>query len=340
MASNYTDYIVFIHGVNTRQNSTDPDYAKKLITLLENEVKHNSPELNIKSIPLYWGDVNKDAEKELLGKLNQSPTWQNMWFKNMREQQIMQFAGDAALYISRQKGSRIVDKLKEQAVEGLGNRPSEARLHLVTHSWGTVILFDILFASRWEDPNIPAYESVQGIRRQIYGMSPQPEQGIRLASIHTMGSPISLFSLLDVTQGEDQAQGKSESKYPNSSSHDITPKLEKFLEELGKSNRGMKLPWNNFMHPGDPIAYPLESVIYSLVDGKRKYLNIQDVLIPTSGFSNFLFQQVSQSPLPLLLNGGNAHGSYWESQTVAQKIAETIKQQSLISSEQKQLITA
>ncbi len=330
MASNYTDYILFIHGVNTRQNSTNPDYANKLIGLLKNEFKNHSPELQIKPISLYWGDVNKDAENSLLGKLNQSPTWQNMWFRKMREQQIMQFAGDAALYISRQIGSRIVEKLKDDAVQGLKNRPSEARLHLVTHSWGTVILFDILFASRWEDLSIPAYESVQSIRRQIYGISPEPEQGICLASIHTMGSPVSLFSLLDVTKGEDQAQGKSESKYPNSSSHDITPELEKFLASLGKSNGGMKLPWNNFMHPGDPIAYPLEIVISSLVDGEKRTLNIQDILIPTSGFSDFLSQQFSQSPLPLLLNGGNAHGSYWESQTVAQKIAETIKQQSLI----------
>lgn len=338
MASNYTDYILFIHGVNIRQNIKSPNYADKLITLLKNEFKKDSPKLNIKFIPLYWGDVSQNAQQDLLEKLRKSSKWENMWFKNMREKEIIQFAGDAALYISRRIGSCIVEKLKDGAVQELKNCPRKARLHLVTHSWGTFILFDILFASRWEDPNIPAYESVKSIRRQIYGISPQPEQGIRLASIHTMGSPVSLFSLLDVIQGQEQTQGKSELKYINSSSHDITPELQNLLAALGKSNHGMELPWNNFMHPGDPIAYPLESVIYSLVDGEHKYLNIQDVLIPTSGFSDFLFKLFSQSPLALLLNGGNAHGSYWESQTVAQKITETIKQQYLIDFEQKELI--
>jgi len=52
----------------------------------------------------------------------------------------------------------VINTLKTQALEGLKNAQPNDRLHLVTHSWGTVILFDLLFASRWDDEKVPGHD--------------------------------------------------------------------------------------------------------------------------------------------------------------------------------------
>jgi hypothetical protein len=176
---------------------------------------------------------------------------------------------------------------------------------LVTHSWGTVILLDILFADRWEDEKIPGHQDVMTIRNALFGLGANPNQGIPLASIHTMGSPIALFSLISF----------------NGSSHDFQPQFNQLLANLYHL-RGRELPWLNFIHPSDPVAWPLERVMSGLVDGDAKYLDFKDQL--THQWFDFLMQPFSQTILALL-NGGQAHGSYWRSKEVAQSIAQTIK---------------
>ena len=234
-------------------------------------------------------------------------------FRDFRENHLLQFVGDAALYLSRHVGSQVVAQLKAQGEKILGTAQSPKhkpgdRLHVVTHSWGTVILFDILFADRWEDKNVPGHQNVMDIRQLLFGLPPSPQTGIRLASIHTMGSPIALFSLLSV----------------NGSSHDFKPRLNQLLENL-HNLRGGKLPWLNFIHSGDPVAWPLERIMFDLVDGDAKYLDFKDVITHKTDLSDFLFEPVSQTILALL-NGGNAHGSYWKSKEVAQSITQTIKE--------------
>jgi hypothetical protein len=322
-----TDYVLFIHGVNTRSEREKPDYADELFELIRQNVDKS---YELQKIPLYWGDVNKEGEEKLLCKLqSQDSCWQQLWFKQFRQTTLLQFAGDGASYISRTVGSKVVEKLNQDMLKhGLDKADSEDRLHLVTHSWGTVILFDVLFAERWNDPNIQAYQCVQEIRSRLYGVEPNPPQGIRLSSIHTMGSPIALFSLLDVVKGEKQAAGVpelTELQARQRATHDITPKLEALLKNLCKKLNGNKLPWRNYIHPGDPVAWPLNPLIYSLVDGLSQCVNVEDVVTQLKGFDylNLLF---SQTPLALLLNGGRAHGSYFTSTKVAQKIVESIKE--------------
>jgi len=303
-----TDYILFVHGVNTREVRETPEYANKLFALIKQSADSS---LNLKPVSLYWGDVNKDKEEELKSNLKDSQAWDKLWFKDFRTKQLLQFSGDATLYISRHIGSLVVKALKNGALQGLkGYNPFEDRLHLVTHSWGTVILFDILFADRWEDPNIPGYQDAQDIRRSLFGLPPEAEKGIRLASIHTMGSPIAFFSLLSVNQ----------------SSHDFQPRFNELLKQLYK-NQGKGLPWLNFIHPGDPVAWPLENLLSNLIDGDAKYLDFQDIITQNGDLSDFITLPISQSMLALL-HGGDAHGSYWESKQVAQAIARVIMQES------------
>lgn len=236
-----TDYILFIHGVNTREAREQPEYADPLFNRIQDNLVNSGERIN--KVAFYWGNLQNlsDAESKLLKFFRDSPFWQQMWFREFREKQILQFAGDAALYISRHVGAQLVKKLKADALTEIENPKKDDRLHLVTHSWGTVIIFDILFAGRWDDPNAPKHDQVMAIRDAIFGIEgndPNPHQGIQLASIHTMGSPVAIFSLTDVT----------------ASGHNITPKLQQLLDSLQQERQGKKLPWRNYIHPGDPIG--------------------------------------------------------------------------------------
>jgi hypothetical protein len=313
------DYVLFLHGVNVRESPKNEEkqiytYADDLFKLIVEVVQQKSLERNCIKVPLYWGNVNREALKELLSALQGSSKWNQVWFQDFRKRQLLQFVGDAGLYISRLIGFMAANQLKEQIFKGLGDyKLGEDRLHLVTHSWGTVILFDILFASRWDDPTIDGYQSVKFIRDQLYGMGEHPKQGIRLASIQTMGSPIALFSLITIS-------GKDKN---GNSTHDISPGLEDLLRNLGQGHN--KLPWLNFIHPGDPIAWPLEKVINKLIIGSESYVQVEDILTRGSGFLEFITQSppIRQTFLALA-NGGSAHGSYWQNQDVAKRIARNI----------------
>jgi len=310
-----TDYILFIHGVNTRDEKEDPKYADMLIEGIKSQYQ------DFVDIPLYWGDVNEAAQKQLLDRLQASPLWDRMWFKTFREKQLLQFIGDAALYISPHVGSKVVERLRTNAVEVLQNASSDDSLHLVTHSWGTVIVFDILFATRWDDPEVPGHQEVMDIRNCIFGLSGEEDtsnQGIKLASINTMGSPIAIFSLTSVN-GDPNQPGS------DGRGNDITLNLQKLLNNLYEARNGEKLPWRNFIHPGDPIAFPLEELMKDLVDNKEKYIDFEDIITQESNIFNFMMQPIRQTSLALL-RGGEAHGSYWQSEKVLQEIVSILKQ--------------
>lgn len=309
-----TDYILFIHGVSHRKRGERPTYADQLFKFIEDNVE---PPLSVEKIALYWGDVNLEAERNLLKNFQASKAWEQLWFRKFRENHLLQFIGDAALYLSRHVGSQVVARLKTDAQKILGTAESPKykpgdRLHLVAQSWGTVILFDILFADRWNE-NSPGYKNVMAIRKSLFGLPPTTETGIRLASIHTLGSPIALFSLINV----------------NGSSHDFKPSLNQLLANL-HSVRGEKLPWLNCIHPGDPVAWPLERVMFELVEREATYLDFQDVITRKDDWSDFLFAPVGQTLLALL-HGGDAHASYWKSKEVAERITQTIREAAKVS---------
>ena len=321
-----TDYILFIHGVNTREQREQRTYASQLIGHIKKLIDEPN---NLKPIPLYWGDVNIESERDLMFKVTHNDeSWGQLWFQNTRKNTILHFMGDAALYISRSVGSKIVETLREQIEDGLKSKSPGDRLHLVTHSWGTFILFDILFAARWNDTTIPGHESAMAIRGYFYGLEPNPEEGIRISSIHTMASPIAIFSLLDIVKGENQTLGfpeLTENQAEQRATHDITPNLKQLVANLSKKEDSKNLPWRNYLHPADPIAWPLDPLIYSLVDGLQRNIEIKDIISKLS-FVESLMKPFSQKALVMLLYGGQAHESYLNSVQVAQEIVQTIQQ--------------
>ena len=326
-----TDYIVFIHGVNTREKVEPPTYADALFSLIQASVarqENDASTCRLVKVPLYWGNEGISAENGLLKEYTHSPEkWKKFWFKKMRSSVLLEFAGDVALYMSRYVGAKVANKLKADVFTQLGPAVlapnAEDRIHLVAHSLGTVVLFDILFSARWDQEGTPGYESVRAIREGIYGIEPHWTQGIQLASISTMGSPLGLFSLMDVDQtSEEQRNGKNEIV----NTHDITPRLQQFLERIPTKlgNKDKRLPWLNFAHPGDPLASPLDPLLPDMVDQNRKYVNVEDIILKNVTLADHIGHLFNDSPLTMIY-AGKAHMSYLNSKQVADRIAGVIR---------------
>jgi hypothetical protein len=314
---NMTEYLLFIHGINTRETRDQPDFADPLIQ----NVQHLcSPGMPIKPIALHWGDVNAGAEQSVLKAFQESPAWEKLCFPNLRSKQLLQFAGDLALFISRASGKLLVDRLVQEVMSSSLHdfHPHEDHLHLITHGVGTMILFDLLFSSRWDAANVGGYDGVEHLRHQIF----QGQFPIR--SIHTMGSPFGMFRLI---------KGDS-APLPNT--HDITPRLRDYLQQLHEET-GTPLLWRNYLHPLDPVATPIEQLVPEMLNMDRACFDVKDLLTQEPD----LISQISELTIQalggrgekgekmeiaqLLLLSGSAHTSYWSNPLVASTIIQTVQ---------------
>lgn len=323
-----TDYILFLHGVNVREFPDGPDdanfpkYANPLFERIQNSLKGAGTVYNLEKIAIYYGDLNMQEEQTLVDLYQRSPDWKNFWFRHARENFLLQIIGDIALYISPTVSAHIVARL-HQALKRLPRDLREGgRLHLVSHSLGTIILFDILFASRWDNKDVPGYDTIMQLRETLYGLGDHCTESIHIASIHTMGSPIALFSLLNMHRHAMQQETGPDTMMDHA--HDIGPRLQQFLQHLSRDRKGKPLPWWNFAHPGDPLASPLAQIVPHLVDQERCYLNVHDMITSSHDLQDWLITRFRQSPAALI-HSKAAHHSYWDSQKVASRIAQTIK---------------
>lgn len=304
-----TDYVLFVHGVNTRDRAEFQTRAGELTQAL----RQRCPRHQIEAISPFWGNISEAALQPLRDGFGADPLWSKIWFRPFREGLTLNFVGDAMLYISRTIGGQVVDAIYEQAIATLQQAQPGDRLHLVTHSWGTVILFDILFAGRWESQSFARFQpvihdNVSAIRNALFGLGTDPETGLRLASLHTMGSPIALFNLVNVN---------------GTSGHDLTPELKSMLRALYAVDH-QPLPWLNYLHPGDPLAYPLTGISSSLFGEAIAYLALEDRLVRSSTLLDKLVGLFPQTLVPLI-QGGTAHGCYWDLESIAEAIATTIQ---------------
>ena len=310
------DYIIFVHGVNTRDRDRFNRTAMNMFAQMEPYLQPDSSR-TFKPVTLFWGDIAKESTDLILNALKDSPTWNQFWFQKFRTEQAISFVGDAALYLSRHVSVQIIKQMTEQALEQMGLKLDEIqqqpkrdgdRLHLVTHSWGTVILFDIMFATRWEDVSLEPdiIKFVNNLRSCFFGVGKAEinNLGIPIASIHTMGSPISLFNLLNASGAK---------------SFNLTPELKKFLSSLYQETK-KPLPWWNYTHPGDPIAYPLKGVMDLSLGAANEFVTIEDIITPTNSWLQFFDQNIIS-----IIQGGEAHASYWTSELVSKKIGQVIQ---------------
>jgi hypothetical protein len=306
------DYVLFIHGANVRSRH----YADPLIELIKSAIPDASS--SVVTLPVFFGNLNDQKEAELRTAYEQAPIWPALWFPDLRAERLLRVTGDAALYLSRYIGGAIAERIWNQAGHWLANAQPDDRLHLVTHSLGTVILFDMLFSSRWDSPpNLPGYQQVQSLRDTLYGVygPTQGYAGIQLSSVTTMGAPISIFSLIDVNQ--------TLSDVPLAS-HDITPRLQNMLEYLHTRMGGENLPWRNYLHPGDAVGSPLKILLPQLLGHQGQYLDVEDILAPTTDLADLLIGLVVGRSDISILSALSAHASYWNNSLVAYGIANTI----------------
>jgi hypothetical protein len=250
-----THYVLYIHGVATRNKN----YADKFHNALTGDKRLEG--LTIQPVVAYWGDENGKREQAQLKLVTKAPIWPYFLLTSfIRKDFLWPFVGDAASYVSHTAGADIINKVCSDAVDKLnGADLKQDVLHLVSHSWGTVILFDILFAEHWDalpDRDLPVANLIRQLRHLVKGLgvdSADRDCGIRLASINTMGSPVALFTLMDTV-----------------STHGFKADMNEMLSRH-------RFTWRNMCNPLDLVAYPLSKLMPDYLADPD--LQIKDVLI-------------------------------------------------------------
>jgi hypothetical protein len=93
---------------------------------------------------------------------------------------------------------------------------------------------------------------------------------------------------------------------------------------------GKALPWNNYLHPADPIAYPLEGITAQFFncgvtpETGEQSVKVVDVLVKTNSWSEKLMA-MTRSTIVSILYGGTAHNSYWKLPEIPIGIINTIE---------------
>jgi hypothetical protein len=166
-----------------------------------------------------------------------------------------------------------------QFLSFLTENPFEEDLHIVAHSLGSVILWDILFSENFDDSD-PAFY----IRHAIKGMSGHSEgRKVKLRSVTTLGSPIIIFSQFLRINGDR-------------------------LKAFASRYTAEPLRWVNVIHASDVFAYPIRASLE--LDGSNLYF--QDHYL---GDRSFFKKQIGDVTMALGLLAD--HSRYWRSSRVA-----------------------
>ena len=287
----------FIHGVATRHDK----YAFKLIEKIRDDFdkrKQTKPYFFcsqwggvLENTPPLWKWVQQDLNNFCNNsKIDLGDVFQ---YSQYREFFIDQFFGDLFTYLNTENGMEIRKIIAFQLFEFLKKHPQETELHLIAHSLGGVILYDILFSDKYGADDPAVY-----IRNMIKGLS--VSNGIPkvyLRSITIMGSPILLFNFMLGIPPEN---------------------LKKF------ASRYLKLPlrWINLIHASDVFAYTISA---SLNIDSSCNLFFRDKFIA----SHNLMKKVSQpfsglAGLSMAKGLTSSHTSYWNRSRVARLITANI----------------
>ncbi|MGB5593896.1 MAG: hypothetical protein WBM62_07685 [Crocosphaera sp.] len=284
--------IYFIHGVATK----DTSYAKDLIKLINEKCKYQNQELP-HCYPGFWGDILKgtdklwrDIDQELHNQKQQDSQFdpeQALRYQNFRKEYFSYFIGDTFSYLSSETGIKIRKKLANQLRDFVNDHPTEKELHIVAHSLGTVILWDVLFGDRFP-PSDPVH-TIRSLIGKKYGK-------ISLSGVTTMGSPI---PFLNLTLGIDEKQ------------------IQYFLEEY----QGQSLIWDNIINSCDIISYPIKP-IFNSVQNLSKII-VTDHYIESK--TNWLDSVALTELASLVFTSVNAHQIYWKSEKVSNIINQKSK---------------
>jgi hypothetical protein len=293
-----TMLVFFIHGVATR----DVQYADKLKSFIKEEFTQRDKPLP-QFYSSFWGDVLNDVSKmwnwihqdlQEFKKEHHQADLENIFrYKKFREGFLSDFVGDVLTYLNPERGLAIRKLLAQQLYDFLKKNPEETELHIIAHSLGSVILWDVLFSDRFSAKD-PAYY----IRAMIDRLS-HSSQGIKvgLKSITTMGSPILFLNTM----------------------LDIRPeKIKKFVE----SSKEKPFRWINIIHSSDIVAYPIRS---SLNLSSFDNIYLRDEYISTdANLAEKTARAVGQLEAAMAVGVADAHGWYWHCQRTASLVTNNI----------------
>lgn len=189
--------VFFIHGVATK----DAGYSRKLEALIREE-------FNKKDKPLphfyasFWGNILKQTgqiwnwvhqDLQDFKKIHPNIDVKDIFrYQEFRQDFISEFFGDILTYFNTERGKKIRELIAQGLADFIKNFPQDEELHIITHSLGSVVLWDVLFYEKFELKE-PAYE----IRAMIESLNiNNNEQKNCLKSITTMGSPILFFNMM------------------------------------------------------------------------------------------------------------------------------------------------
>lgn len=200
-------------------------------------------------------------------------------YRQRREQLISGFFNDIFNYLNSAQGREVRRIIALQLLSFLTETPFDEDLHIVAHSLGSIILWDILFSDNFS-PDDPAFY----IRDVIKGLG-KAGQGrkVKIRSITTLGSPILFFNqVLDI---------------------DVQR-----LKQFASRYTGKPLRWLNIIHASDIFAYPIKASLE--LDDSSLYW--QDSYL---GERNFLKKSIGDVTMALGLVSD--HSRYWRSKRVA-----------------------
>ncbi|MBK1988987.1 alpha/beta hydrolase [Sphaerospermopsis aphanizomenoides BCCUSP55] len=295
--------ILFIHGVA----ESKVKFAEPLKKLIQTEFSQRGQKLPHFHSGFYadilnnkgkvWNFIHQDLQKFQ----QENPYVESQYIlrgKDLREGFISDFVGDAFTYLNFQIGKKIRQSITEHLEDFITNHSQEKELHIIAHSMGTVILWDMLFSDNFEN-NDPAFKFRELINDQV-----------QLKSITTMGSPVILFNmLLDIPT--EQVKLKCQSfKYP--------------------------LRWLNIIHSSDMIAYPISSSLE--VRKNYNIRVTDKFIVDNANNLEILVRQIANYPgikditsINKLLDLGaiatgaaDAHIGYWNCPQTAKMITENI----------------
>ncbi|XGV99658.1 MAG: hypothetical protein ACAF41_12060 [Leptolyngbya sp. BL-A-14] len=275
----------FMHGASVRESGyADPLRSRIISEFIDRGL--TTPEF----YSCFWGDALGRTD-QLWGWIQQDLEtfkWDHpqidlddvFHYRQRREQLITGFFNDIFSYLNTQQGREVRRLIAVQLLSFLTDNPFEEDLHIVSHSLGSVILWDILFSESFEDSD-PAFY----IRHAIKGLSgPSEGRKVKLRSITTLGSPILIFSQFLRLNGDR-------------------------LKAFASRYTAEPLRWVNVIHASDVFAYPIRASL--ALDDSTLYF--QDHYL---GDRNFLKKQIGDVTMALGLLAD--HSRYWRSRRVAQ----------------------
>ncbi|MBD2230537.1 hypothetical protein [Phormidium tenue] len=293
--------VFFIHGVATR----DVKYSNSLIEGIKKEFNQIDQKLPY-FYTSFWGhvlnDFNKiwnhiDEDLHSLEKRNPGVNAKESFrYRQFREGLISEFAGDMFTYMNEKQGREVRQLIADQLLKFVEKHPDEEEIHIIAHSLGTVILWDILFSDKFEDGD-PAHVIRSIISKQGSG---ENTRRVSLSSITTMGSPILFFNAMLGINAKD-------------------------IERKIRDYTSRRIKWLNVVHASDIIAYPLST---SLNLSDKSNLVFRDQFIcKDANLLETAARKINQQEVALIASTVDAHNSYWTLHEVSQSISNQVTSQ-------------